>query len=142
MTATEMTNTVRYLNPEGSCPAQGLYSHVGTPDGKLMFIAGQLSVGADGNVVGKHDFEAQFRQIFSNLGDVLRGLDGDFSNVLKFTTYLVHSQDVEKFMKLRAEVFPELFTGESYPPNTLLMIDRLVKEDFLLEVEAIAHIGG
>lgn len=142
MTSTETTSSVRYLNPEGSCPAQGLYSHVGTPDGKLMYIAGQLSVGSDGNVVGKHDFEAQFRQVFSNLGDVLRGLGGDFSNVMKFTTYLVHSQDLEKFMKLRAELFPAFFNGEDYPPNTLLVIDRLVKEDFLIEVEAVAHIDA
>lgn len=141
MTSTEITSSVRYLNPPGACPAQGLYSHVGTPDGKLMFIAGQLAVGADGGVVGKHDFEAQFRQVFSNLGDVLRGLDGDYTNVLKFTTYLVHSQDIEKFMKLRAEMFPQFFKGDVFPPNTLLMVDRLVKEDFLIEVEAVAYIG-
>jgi len=140
MTA-DMTSPVRYLNPEGSCPAQGLYSHVGTPDGKLMFIAGQLSVGADGSVVGKHDFDAQFRQVFSNLGDVLRGLGGDYTNVLRFTTYLVHSQDIEHFMRLRAETFPQFFGDKDYPPNTLLTIDRLVKEDFLIEVEAIAYVG-
>lgn len=136
-----MTSTVRYLNPEGSCPAQGLYSHVGTHDGKLMFIAGQLSVGADGGVVGKHDFDTQFRQVFSNLGDVLRGLGGDYTNVLKFTTYLVHSQDIDHFMRLRAEQFPQFFGDKAYPPNTMLTIDRLVKEDFLLEVEAVAYIG-
>jgi len=106
-----------------------------------MFIAGQLSVGADGGVVGKHDFDAQFRQVFSNLGDVLKGLGGDYNNVLRFTTYLVHSQDVEHFMRLRAELFPQFFGEGNYPPNTLLMIDRLVKEDFLIEVEAIAYVG-
>lgn len=42
-------------------------------------------------------------------------------------------------MKLRSEVFPTLFEGELFPPNTLLVVDRLVKEDFLLEVEAIAY---
>jgi len=138
---TNATSPVRYLNPEGSCPAQGLYSHVGTPDGKLMFIAGQLAVGGDGGVVGKHDFDAQFRQVFSNLGDVLRGLGGDYTNILKFTTYLVHSQDIDHFMRLRAEMFPQFFGDKDYPPNTLLTIDRLVKEDFLIEVEATAYIG-
>ena len=51
--------------------------------------------------------------------------------------YFVHSQDIEKFMKLRAELFPKLFRGK-FPPNTICVIDRLVKEDFLLEVEAVA----
>jgi enamine deaminase RidA (YjgF/YER057c/UK114 family) len=55
----------------------------------------------------------------------------------EFTTYLVHSQDIEKFMELRAAYFPKIFGKQPYPPNTLLIVDRLVKEDFLLEVEAV-----
>jgi len=131
---------VEYLNPEGACPAQGLYSHVGKVDsGPLLFIAGQLAVDARGAVVGKHDFEAQFVQVFDNLGAVLKGLGASFDDVVKFTTYLVHSQDIEKFMMARASLFPRLFQNASYPPNTLLVVDRLVKEEFLIEVEAVAH---
>lgn len=132
---------VTYENPQGAAPAQGLYSHAGViSGGRLVMVAGQLSVGADGGVVGRHDFEKQFRQVFDNLGDVLRGLGGDWTSVAKFTTYLVHSQDIEKFMACRAKLFPRLFKGTVYPPNTLLIVDRLVKEDFLIEVEAIAAI--
>lgn len=129
---------VWYENPPGTAPAQGLYSHVGLARGGThAFIAGQLSVGSDGQVVGKGDFEAQFEQTFKNLGDVLKGLGGTYSNVVKFTTYLVHSQDIERFMVCRRNLFPTLF-GDLYPPNTLLIIDRLVKEEFLIEVEAVA----
>lgn len=132
--------TVEYINPPGACPAQGLYSHVGKPAGsELLFVAGQLSVAADGSVAGKGDFAAQFRQVFSNMGDVLKGLGCDFNDVVKFTTFLVHSQDIDQFMELRAELFPKLFRGPNFPPNTLLVIDRLVKESFLLEVEAIVR---
>jgi len=132
---------VWYENPAGAAPAQGLYSHAGlSRGGTLAFVAGQLSVGADGGVVGKGDFAAQFQQVYKNLGDVLKGLGTDYNSVLKFTTYLVHSQDIERFMHLRRELFPKLFKGKDYPPNTLLMIDRLVKEEFLIEVEAIAAV--
>jgi enamine deaminase RidA (YjgF/YER057c/UK114 family) len=136
-----MTSTsLQYLNPEGSGPAQGLYSHATrVPAGPLFFVAGQLSVGPDGGVVGANDFRAQFMQVFSNLGDVLRGLEVGYGNVVKFTTYLVHSQDIAQFMTLRAELFPTLFKGALYPPNTLLVIDRLVKEEFLIEVEAVVQ---
>lgn len=138
-----MAEPVQYLNPAGASPAQGLYSHVARVEaGTLCFIAGQVAVGADGAVVGKGDFAAQFRQVFANLGAVLRGLGLDFADVAKFTTYLVHSQDIERFMTCRAELFPTLFPGTLYPPNTLLMIDRLVKEDFLIEVEAVARARG
>jgi enamine deaminase RidA (YjgF/YER057c/UK114 family) len=132
---------VWYENPQGAAPAQGLYSHAGlSRGGTLAFVAGQLSVGADGAVVGKGDFAAQFHQVFRNLGDVLAGLGTGYHGVLKFTTYLVHSQDIERFMVLRRDLFPTFFKNTPYPPNTLLIVDRLVKEDFLIEVEAVASV--
>ena len=138
-----MAQLVEYLNPPGAAPAQGLYAHVGRAvDSNLLFVAGQLSVAPDGSVAGKGDFETQFTQVFSNLGDVLKGLNCGFDDVIKFTTYLVHSQDIEKFMELRAEMFPKLFSGPLYPPNTLLIVNRLVKEAFVFEVEAIVRAPG
>ncbi|HZZ95170.1 MAG TPA: RidA family protein [Usitatibacter sp.] len=133
---------VRYIDPPGACPAQGLYSHAARVSaGDLYFIAGQLAVDDGGEIVGKHDFEAQFHKVFTNMGVVLNGLGISFDEVAKFTTYFVHSQDIEKFMKLRAELFPKIFKGSKFPPNTICVIDRLVKEDFLLEVEAVARVA-
>lgn len=135
------TETIAYINPKNTCPAQGLYSHATEvpSGGKTLYIAGQLSVGLDGSVVGKGDFSAQMRQVLDNLGAVLKGTGLTYNNIIKFTTYLVHSQDIESFMKIRAEMFPKLFGGTVFPPNTLLMVDRLVKEEFLIEIEAIAY---
>ena len=129
---------VTYENPDGAAPAQGLYSHAArVTAGDLYFVAGQLAVSPDGGVVGKNDFAAQFQCVFDNLGNVLQGLGAGWSDIAKFTTYMVHSQDLEQFMSLRAALFPKLFGGNVFPPNTLLMVDRLVKEEFLFEVEAV-----
>ena len=129
---------VEYLNPPGACPAQGLYSHVTrVRGGTTYYVAGQLAVGEDGEVVGAGDFDRQFAQVFANLRAVLNGLGCDFDQIAKLTTYLVHSQDIDKFMRARASLFPTLFKTPAYPPNTLIVIDRLVKEAFLIEVEAI-----
>jgi enamine deaminase RidA (YjgF/YER057c/UK114 family) len=135
-----MSQAIEYTNPPGAGPAQGLYSNVTiVPSGPVAYIAGQLAVGKDGKVAGKGDFEAQMRQVFATIGDILKGMGLGFNHVIKFTTYLVHSQDIEAFMRVRAELFPQLFGGKQFPPNTLLVIDRLVKEDFLIEVEAVAY---
>lgn len=135
-----MARSVQYINPETAGPVQGLYSHVARVEaGPLYFIAGQVAAGSDGAVVGKGDIERQCRQVFANLGAVLKGLGLGFDDVATFTTYLVHSQDIEGFMRVRAELFPTLFAGPLYPPNTLLIVDRLVKEDFLIEIEAVAR---
>jgi enamine deaminase RidA (YjgF/YER057c/UK114 family) len=134
-----MTAATEYLNPPGTCPAQGLYSHVTRVRnaGTLYFVAGQLAVGADGAEVGVVVFDRQFHQVFDNLRAVLKGIGCKYTDVVKFTTYLVHSQDIAGFMRCREKLFPELFGASAYPPNTLLVIDRLVKEDFLIEIEAV-----
>jgi len=135
-----MTGGVAYQNPPGAAPPQGLYSNVARAEaGTLFFIAGQLAVDGNGGVVGKGDFARQFQQVFANLGAVLRGLGLGFDDIAKFTTYLVHAQDIETFMSERAALFPRLFATPRYPPNTLLIVDRLVKEEFLIEVEAVAR---
>lgn len=135
-----MSRNVQYINPEDACPAQGLYSHLArVKSGELLFVAGQLSVGADGEVVGVGDFDAQFKQVFKNLSDVLAAVGADFNDIAKFTTYLVAEQHIPNFMRLRAALFPKLFATDVYAPNTLLVVDRLVKEEFLLEVEAVVR---
>src|SRR5665213_149303 len=135
-----MPDTVKYIDPPGTAPAQGNYSHATrVKSGDLYFISGQLSVSKDGNVVGKGDFEAQFKQVFANLKAVLDGLGITFDHIVKFNTYFVHSQDIDAFMALRKEHFRKFFKTEQYPPNTIAVIDRLVKEEFLFEVEAVAR---
>lgn len=132
---------VWYENPPGTAPAQGLYSHAGTATGsRLVFVAGQLSVNRNNEVVGKGSFAQQFAQVFANMGDVLGGLGVDFNNVVKFTSIFVHSQDIEAFMRLRAQLFPTIFTGPLYPPNTILVVDRLVREEFVFELEAVVAV--
>ncbi|MBM3508749.1 MAG: RidA family protein [Alphaproteobacteria bacterium] len=130
---------VQYLNPPGLGPAQGLYSMCTlVPAGTDTYhVAGQLAVGKDGAIVGVGDFAAQFHQVFSNLGDLLKALGETWDSVIVFRTYLVHSQSIPKFMELRKALFPKLFSTSTYPPNTLLMIDRLVKEEFVIELEAV-----
>lgn len=129
---------VWYENPKGAAPAQGLYSHVGCMEGgRTFYLAGQLSVGSDGEVAGVGDFDAQFHWVFGNMRDVLAGLNLDFRYIIKFTTYMTDAGNIPDFMRLRAENFPKWFDGDVFPPNTLLIVDRLVKPEFLLEVEAI-----
>ena len=137
-----MSETVKYNNPAGLPEPLGAYSHVSRAKAsELVFIAGQLAVNEAGELVGKGDFGAQMRQVFDNLGRALRSEGLSFANVTKFTTFLVHSQDIEGFMAVREEIFAKIYPGAKYPPNTLLMIDRLVGEQFLIEVEAIAAVS-
>ena len=130
---------IRILNPASLGKPLGQYSQITrVKASEFLFIAGQLATNQTGDIIGRDDFDAQCVQVFANLDAALKSQGAGWGNVVQFTTYLVHSQDIPKFMTYRLREFPRLFPTGAYPPNTLLMVDRLVQEPFLVEVQAIA----
>ncbi len=130
---------IKIYNVEALGKPLGQYSQVArVKASEYLFIAGQLATDRDGKIVGADDFDAQCRQVFKNTEAALASAGATWANVVQFTTYLVHSQDIPKFMQFRLREFPGMFPNGMYPPNTLLMIDRLVGEPFLVEVQTVA----
>jgi enamine deaminase RidA (YjgF/YER057c/UK114 family) len=130
---------VKISNVEALGRPLGQYSHLTrVKAAEYLFIAGMLASDKAGNVVGKDDFEAQCAQVFGNIAAALESAGAGWANVVQFTTYLVHSQDIARFMAFRQKAFPRMFSNGVYPPNTLLIVDRLVQEPFLVEVQTVA----
>jgi enamine deaminase RidA (YjgF/YER057c/UK114 family) len=122
---------IKITNVEALGKPLGQYSHMArVKASEFLFIAGMLAPGAD--------FDAQCSGVFAQIGKALDSAGAGWGNVVQFTTYLVHSQDIPKFMAWRLREFPRLFPNGAYPPNTLLIIDRLVQEQFLIEVQTVA----
>lgn len=129
---------IKIQNPDALGKPLGQYSHLTrVKASEFVFIAGQVGVDKNGKVVSE-DFDAQCVQAFANIEAALKSVGAGWGNIVQFTTYLVHSQDIPKFMKFRLREFPKMFSNGSYPPNTLLMIDRLVQEPLLVEVQVVA----
>jgi enamine deaminase RidA (YjgF/YER057c/UK114 family) len=125
---------IRIENVEALGKPLGQYSHMTRVKGasETLYIAGMLAPG--------DDFDAQCTGVFAQIETALKSAGAGWRNVAQFTTYLVHSQDIPKFMAWRLREFPKLFPDGKYPPNTLLIIDRLVGEPYLIEVQTIAVI--
>ena len=129
------------INPRGVSKPLGRYSQLARVKmGELLFLAGQVAVDADGNMVGKGDVAAQVRQIYQNIGDVLKSAGADFGNVVQFTTYLPGRELVEPFLEARTKIVDELYPDGDFPPSTLLIVVGLQSEEMLAEVTAIAAI--
>jgi len=127
------------LQPEGLPAPLGQYSHVSrVRSGQLVFIAGQVAVDERGELVGEGDFGAQVRQVFHNLERALSGAGATLGSVMKFTTFLTRAEDLEDFLRLRRDLFAELYPQGGYPANTLVVVTRLVSPAFLVEIEAVA----
>jgi enamine deaminase RidA (YjgF/YER057c/UK114 family) len=135
-----MSADVKMINPDTMGKPQGQYSQIARAKGAgdLVFIAGQLATDKAGNLVGADDFDAQCAQVYANIETALKAVGGGWKNVVQFTTYLVHSQDVPKLRAFRQGEFGKYFPDGAYPPNTLLIIDRLVNESYLIEVQTVA----
>ncbi|HKI98874.1 MAG TPA: RidA family protein [bacterium] len=112
-------------------PTRG-YSHCARA-GNTLYIAGQVALDPDGHVVGRGDMEAQARQVFTNLRNIVEEAGGRLENIVKMTTLLTHFGDIEAYRTVR-----DTFFREPFPPNTLQVISSLANRDFLIEVEAIA----
>jgi enamine deaminase RidA (YjgF/YER057c/UK114 family) len=112
----------------------GPYSHVARvrAGADTLYIAGMLASG--------ETFEAQCAAVYGQIEKTLQSAGAGWANVVQFTTYLVHSQDIAKFYRWREREYPRMFPDGRYPPNTLLIIDRLVQEQFLIEIQTIAAI--
>ena len=106
--------------------------------GKLVYVAAQVGVDSDGNLVGKGDAAAQTHQALQNIGLQLAGADADFSNVVEFTTYVVSRSSVQGYIDGRGEVYPHMYPDVDFPPSTLLVVAGLVSEDYLVEIKAVA----
>lgn len=123
---------IEIYNVEALGKPVGPYSHVARVKGaaETLYIAGMLASG--------DSFEAQCAAVYAQIETALQSAGAGWANVVQFTTFLVHSQDIAKFYRWREREYPKLFPDGKYPPNTLLVIDRLVQEQFLIEIQAIA----
>jgi len=126
------------VTPKAFGAPLGMYSHgMIAPGGEIVVVAGQVGMGQGGQVAGG-DVVAQTKQALDNVRAVVEAAGCAMRDIVRFQTFLTHAGDIDGFMKARAEVFPRYFPDGAYPPNTLLVVSRLVMPELLVEIEAMA----
>jgi enamine deaminase RidA (YjgF/YER057c/UK114 family) len=126
------------INPASLPPPPGYSQVVRVSGGTTVYVAGQVAWDRDGNLVGNGDFDAQTRQVFTNLEAALAAVDCSFADLVKIGIYVV-DHDASKLDVIR-RVRDEFF-GEIAPPaSTLLGVERLALPGLLIEVDGVAFI--
>lgn len=131
---------INIYNPPALGTPLSLYSHlthVG-PSQATFYIAGMAPVDRDGNSVGIGNIVKQLDQVFGNIRLALEAESLTWANIAQFTTYLTDPGHIDAFWEWRKESFPRMFRDGKYPPNTLLIVKRLVREEFWVEIQSIA----
>jgi 2-iminobutanoate/2-iminopropanoate deaminase len=100
---------------------------------RLVFVSGCVATDGQGRLVGGADIVAQARQVHENIKRCLAAAGASFADVCKVTVFLRNVGDREKVNTVRKEYF-----GDHRPASTLVEISRLVRDDYLIEIEATA----
>ncbi|MBK1667893.1 hypothetical protein CKO28_07575 [Rhodovibrio sodomensis] len=106
--------------------------------GDQLWLAGQVAVDGDGTPVGVGDPEAQAERVWANLAGVLAAAGGGLDDLVATTTYIVD----RAYRDAATDARRRWLAGTTYPTNTLLIVDGLGRPEYLLEVSAVAVLGG
>ncbi|MCC7107171.1 MAG: RidA family protein [Chloroflexi bacterium] len=108
------------------------YCHV-VKTGNTVYIAGQTSQDANGQVVGAGDFAAQATQVFENIKTALESVGANFSNLVRIMTYITDPRYRDPLNEVRTK-----YLTSDLPTSTLLVVTGLANPAYLIEIDAIA----
>ncbi len=128
----------RIFNPDTMAKPTAGYSHVAeVTGGKIVYIAGQVAIDKAGTLVGKDDFRAQVQQVFENLKAAVEAAGGDSHSIIKLNYYCAESVDPAQIPIVR-EVRDRYVNTANPPTSTFVVVKRLVRPEWLIEVDAVA----
>ncbi len=132
-----------FISPKALIPpGPAGYSHVAKVNsGAIVYISGQVPSDASGKFIGEGNFEAQVEQIFGNLKIAVEAAGGTMADIVKLNYYLVADVDQAEVPKLRP--IRDRYINVAKPPaSTFVVVSRLMRPGWLIEIEAVAAIDA
>lgn len=125
----------RITSPAVPEAAPGLWSNA-MRAGDTLYISGQVSRNAAGVYEGKDEY-TQAKIIFGRIKSLVEAAGGTMADIARMTIYVVDiTKNVEVWRARR-----EFFSGD-FPCSTLVQVAALGTPEVLVEIEAIAWLGG
>jgi 2-iminobutanoate/2-iminopropanoate deaminase len=130
-----MSNKSVGANPASVAPPmKPHYSNsIRTESGPLLFIAGQVALDANGNLVGEGDIRAQATQVIENIKAIVEANGGALADIAQVTVYVRDIEAFNSISDIRARYFPA-----DGPASAIVEVSALAWPEFLLEIAAVA----
>ena len=124
------------VNPPDLSPATG-FSHAVVATGtRIVFLAGQTALDADGKVTGD-TLPAQFERALTNLLTALRAAGGTPADLARVTVYATDVAAYRTHAPELGRVWREL-AGRDYPAMAVVEVVRLWDEEAMIELDGFA----
>jgi enamine deaminase RidA (YjgF/YER057c/UK114 family) len=107
---------------------------------KTIYLAGQVGVDNQKNLVGNGTLRDQVNQTFRNLQTALETVEATIADIIKMNIYVVNYQPEDA--EIIGEVLQQYFSLGQLPAMSLIGVQALAEERFLVEVDAEAVVDG
>lgn len=130
-----MTHTIIHCD-DLSDPAGVFVQATRVPAGSdVIHVSGLTSRNKDGSTYAPHDVKEQTRHILNNLIKILAEAGATLDDVAKVTVYITNMDDFKAIHEIRAQYFTT-----TRPASAMVEVSRLVHDDMVIEIEAIAYV--
>lgn len=136
-----MQQTLEFQSPDTLPRSIGFSQIVMVRGGGLIFVSGQIAENAAGTLIGEGDFRAQVGQAFANLRTAVEAAGGSMQQLIKLTYFCVDTVDPSDYSAIR-EVRDRHVDTARPPASTFLVVRRLARPAWLVEIEAVAAVGA
>jgi enamine deaminase RidA (YjgF/YER057c/UK114 family) len=103
--------------------------------GNVVEVTGTVASGEDGKVVGKDDAYTQTKYIYEKIEAVLIRAGSGMKDVVRVRMFVTDISRWQEYGKAHSEFFREI-----RPCNTMIEVNALIEQDYLIEIEATAII--
>ncbi|GAA2282918.1 RidA family protein [Streptomyces atrovirens] len=128
--------TAERVNPPELSPPAGFSHAVVATGSRLVFLAGQTALDADGKVVGD-TLPEQFARALTNLLTALRAAGGTPADLARVTVYATDVAAYRTHARELGRIWREL-AGRDYPAMAVVGAVRLWDEQALVELDGFA----
>ncbi len=129
------------INPDVLAKPTGYANGIVTDGGRLLFLAGQTGMGADGRIIAPGDLVAQFTQALTNLKAVVEEAGGQMTDLVKLTLFVTDKAAYVANLKPIGASYRNFF-GRYYPAMTLVEVKSLFDDQAMIEIEGMAVIDS
>ncbi|MFE3183103.1 RidA family protein [Streptomyces violascens] len=124
------------VNPGALSPATGFSHAVVATGSRVVFLAGQTALDADGKVVGV-TLPEQFRTALTNLLAALAAAGGSPGDLARVTVYATDVAAYREQARELGSIWREL-AGRDYPAMAVIGVVRLWDSEALVELDGFA----